>query len=66
MNLVNIFARIRLAFRITHTPRIYDYELSEHLRKDMGLHNPSNQHIEKGHVKHREDIVTYGIFTRAP
>lgn len=66
MNLLTIFARIRTAFRVSYTPRIDYNQFSEHLRRDIGLDIPRNQLVDKAPAKNREELVTYGIFTRAP
>jgi hypothetical protein len=66
MNLLTTFARIKILFNVTRRPKLQLYDLNDHLRKDLGLDNVHLEMRNKEHAPKREDIITYGILTRAP
>jgi uncharacterized protein YjiS (DUF1127 family) len=66
MNLVNTFARIKKLFIRREGKTLHLTELSDHMRRDLGLDNGSiPEHKHKEDLPKKE-VIIHGHLTRAP
>ncbi len=67
MNLANTFNRIKTLFAgDTATKRIRLIDVSEHLRRDLGLHDVNSDRRVIERAGRTEEFVVFGPLTRAP
>lgn len=66
MNLANTFARIKKAFTPKIRKEVRVIELSEHMKRDMGLYNGSSDRRVHEKPIATETFIVMGTLTRAP